>query len=110
MPRAQRLEDESIPRQCARLARNIRRNPERLAAYNYPPRMELATTCCCHTVIEDRNIEDDSVAYCIREAAKHGHAECLQLALLLARGSLTQRGKASHLAWHWLPPGVEEWR
>lgn len=104
------MEAESIPHQIARLAISIRRNPERLAEYEYPPRMELATTCCCHVVIEDQNLEDRNVAFCIQQAAKNEHSECLQLALLLARCSMTQRRKASYLSWSWLPEGVEKWR
>jgi hypothetical protein len=102
--------EDSIPRQCARLAREIRRNSDKRVIYNYPERMELATTCCCHIVIDDPNFEDHNVAFCIQTAAKNEHPECLRLALLLARASFTQRRKANYLAWSWLPDGMEEWR
>lgn len=101
---------DSLPQQAARLAIEIRRDPARLAEYRYPPRMELATTCCCHICVDDPNYADSDVAFCIRQAASNGHAKCLSLALLLARCSFTQRRKANHLAWSWLPEGVEDWR
>lgn len=94
---------------AARLAREIRRDPARLAAYRYPGRMELATTCCCHICVEDENLRDADVAWCIREAARKEHATCLRLALWLARASVTQRRKIAHLAWYWLPPDMEQW-
>jgi hypothetical protein len=101
---------QTLVYRAATLAREIRRDPQRLSQYGYPPKMELATTCCCHICVDDPNFTDGSVAFCIQQAAKQGHAKCLELALLLARSSLTQRRKINHLAWSWMPPGMEPWR
>lgn len=88
-----------LVREAAALARQIRLNPQRLAAHRYPIGMELATTCCCHVVVDDPNYGDDSVAGCIVRAAREEHPDCLRLALLLARASLTQRRKINRVAW-----------
>lgn len=100
---------EPLIYQAARLARQIRRDPVRLALYDYPARLELATTCCCHICIDDPNFTDGAVAFCIQEAAKRDHAKCLELALLLAKASLTQRRRINFLAWDWQPPDMERW-
>lgn len=58
-----------------------------------------ATTCCCHSCVDDPNETDHHVAFCIQAAAKAEHPACLQLALLLARCSYTQRRKVRARAW-----------
>lgn len=49
--------------------------------------------CCLHIVLDDHNVEDDSVAFCADEAAESGHADCREMAALMARMSRTQRLK-----------------
>ena len=62
-------------------------------------RGEAATTCCCHLCVDNSNQKDHHVAFCIQAAAKAEHPACLQLALLLARCSYTQRRKVQVHAW-----------
>lgn len=88
-----------LTHEAGALAQQIRWNPDRLSECAYPLGMELATTCCCHICVDDPNFEDHHVAFCIMTAARKGHADCLQLALLLARASFTQRRKINRLAW-----------
>lgn len=49
--------------------------------------------CCLHIVIDDGNVDDDSVAHCLSLARLDGHADCERLAKLLALMSKTQRQK-----------------
>lgn len=100
---------ETLVYRAARLAVEIRRDPAELAKYNYPPKMELATTCCCHICVDDPNYTDGNVAFCIQQAALSEHPKCLELALLLARASFTQRRRINRIAWSWNPPGMEDW-
>ena len=100
---------ESLPHQAARLAHEIRRESPRLVELNYPPKMELWTTCCLHICVDAPNFEDHHVAFCIMQAAKREHPKCLKLALLLARCSYTQRRRANFLAWDWTPDDMERW-
>jgi len=51
--------------------------------------------CCLHIVVEDQNLDDDSVAFCIEQAKSEGHAGCLALAMLYAALSPEERGEAS---------------
>lgn len=59
-----------------------------------------ATTCCNHIVVDDMNISDRSVAFCIITAARRQHHPCLRLALLLAECSLTQRARVHSKSWY----------
>jgi hypothetical protein len=59
-----------------------------------------ATTCCNHIVVDDMNISDRSVAFCIIQAARLRHHDCLHLALLLAECSLTQRARVHGKSWY----------
>jgi hypothetical protein len=88
-----------LTREAAALAKQIRWNPDRLAEFDYPNGMDMATTCCCHIVVDDENTADGHVAFCIQQAARKEHPDCLRLALLLARASHTQRRKIHILAW-----------
>lgn len=57
-----------------------------------------AAGCCLHIVIDDGNLDDDSVAHCIENAKSNNHPVCIALshilkgfdaehrALLLAKG------------------------
>ena len=49
--------------------------------------------CCLHIVLDDGNIEDSSVEFCIRYAEEQGHGSCAALARMLRSMSKTQRQK-----------------
>lgn len=49
--------------------------------------------CCLHIVLDDGNIEDDHVRFCVDWAVKHDHPKCAELARVLLRMSKTQRKK-----------------
>lgn len=49
--------------------------------------------CCLHIVLDDSNIEDGSVEFCIGWAQKHSHPDCEKLGRLLLQMSKTQRLK-----------------
>ena len=49
--------------------------------------------CCLHIMLDDGNIEDDHVDYCIQSAAERQHGVCLVAAGFIRTMSLTQRGK-----------------
>ena len=53
--------------------------------------------CCLHIVLDDQNVADGDVDFCIQCAKEKGHPECLELALLLRRMSKTQRLKLSRI-------------
>jgi hypothetical protein len=91
--------DKPITHQAALLAHRIRRDPTMRAEYNYPPKMELATTCCCHICIDDSNYDDDSAQFCLEQAREYQHQDCIALAEILVRCSRTQRRKIAYLAW-----------
>lgn len=57
-----------------------------------------AVGCCLHVVLEDANLDDASVRFCMDWAAKAGHLHCLALAGLLWRMSRTQRQRVSEIA------------
>lgn len=57
--------------------------------------------CCLHVVLDDQNIDDKSVQFCVTYAQEKGHQECESLARILLRMSKTQRLK---LATGKLPP------
>ncbi len=90
---------QGLVREAVALAQQIRWNPEMRAQYKYPNGMSMATTCCLHICVDDPNFADHHVAFCIQHAAKAEHPDCLRLALMLARASMTQRKKINHLAW-----------
>ena len=45
--------------------------------------------CCWHIVLDDDNIEDGHVEYCIEYAAERGHEDCIALGPLMLRASRT---------------------
>lgn len=49
--------------------------------------------CCLHVVLDDGNIDDQSVAWCRDEAQRQGHADCFLLANTMLEMSRTQRKK-----------------
>lgn len=56
--------------------------------------------CCLHVVLEDTNLDDASVLFCVDWAAKAGHEHCHALAGMLLRMSRTQRQRVSEIAAH----------
>jgi hypothetical protein len=49
--------------------------------------------CCLHIVLDDGNVHDDNVGFCIERADEVGHERCLKLARTLLLMSRTQRLK-----------------
>jgi hypothetical protein len=49
--------------------------------------------CCLHIVLDDGNIQDDHVAFCLNKARERGHLECIACAEKLLLMSKTQRKK-----------------
>ena len=52
--------------------------------------------CCLHIVLDDGNVDDDEVQFCLDRAVTAGHADCQRCAELLVRMSKTQRLKLHH--------------
>ena len=54
-----------------------------------------AAGCCWHITLDDGNVGDSSVEFCIKYAEENpcGHPECRELGPLMRRMSLTQRLK-----------------
>ena len=53
--------------------------------------------CCLHIVLDDDNVADSHVQFCVEWAVKQGHADCEQLARQLLTMSKTQRLKLAKL-------------
>lgn len=53
--------------------------------------------CCLHLALDDGNIEDSSVDFCIRAAAENGHAECESFARRYRTLTRTQRRRLRYL-------------
>lgn len=49
--------------------------------------------CCLHIVLDDQNVSQGDVEFCLAEARQVGHVECERLARLLLQMSKTQRLK-----------------
>ncbi len=54
--------------------------------------------CCLHIVLDDSNIHDSHVDFCIAQASASNHDDCLELGRQLRLMSKTQRSKLSRLA------------
>lgn len=52
-----------------------------------------ATGCCLHIVLDDGNIKNSHVEFCIKNALEQGHSDCLRAACILMLCSSTQRIK-----------------
>lgn len=52
--------------------------------------------CCLHIVVDDYNVEDSSVQFCLEHAIEKGHEECIIAALQLLQMTRTQRLRAAH--------------
>src|SRR5262245_5243698 len=64
---------------------------ERFSAYHEKPRN--GAWGGLHVVLEDHNVHDDNVRFCLEMAEKEGDTETAELAALLLRMSKTQRLK-----------------
>lgn len=62
--------------------------PEVRALYKRSP-----VGCCLHIVLDDGNVKDRHVQFCIDYAVEKGHAECEALARKLLTMTPTQRHK-----------------
>lgn len=51
--------------------------------------------CCLHIVLDDNNIRDSDVEFCLRQAVDEGHELCERVARNLLQMSKTQRLKVS---------------
>lgn len=49
--------------------------------------------CCLHIVLDDGNVRDSDVDFCVTYAEEQGHEDCLHLAQQLRAMSRTQRAK-----------------
>jgi len=49
--------------------------------------------CCLHIVLDDGNVTDGDVDFCVEVAKERGHRDCLELAQLLRHMTRTQRHK-----------------
>jgi len=49
--------------------------------------------CCLHIALDDGNIDDSNLDFCVTFATERGHPDCLALATLMRRMSRTQRAK-----------------
>lgn len=52
-----------------------------------------AVGCCLHIVLDDGNVNDSHVEFCIKYALEQKHNDCYALALILLTMSTTQRIK-----------------
>lgn len=57
---------------------------------------EHSAGCCLHIVLDDYNVEDHSVEFCIEHAEAAGHPFCASLARALRSMSRTQRRKLAN--------------
>jgi hypothetical protein len=65
------------------------------ALYRTP---EGGSGCCLHIVLDDFNVEDSHVEFCIGYARSEGHADCEALSRVLRRMTAGQRWKLAKLA------------
>lgn len=49
--------------------------------------------CCLHIVLDDDNVKDDHIRFCIDQAVREGHGDCETLARLMLRMTRSQRGR-----------------
>ena len=64
--------------------------------------------CCLHIVLDDGNIRDNDVEFCIGQAATEGHKDCEDLARKLLGMSKTQRKILSSRAYERIFQGMKE--
>ena len=51
--------------------------------------------CCLHLVLDDNNLSDGDVEYCLHLARDRGHTDCLALGLLLLQMKRAARGRVA---------------
>lgn len=56
-----------------------------------------------HAVLDDGNIRDSDIAWCLKRAEENGDSEGARIAKLLALMSRTQREKITSLCWIGVP-------
>jgi hypothetical protein len=49
--------------------------------------------CCWHILLDDSNVDDENVNFCVDLAKQRGHDDCIALGYLVVRMSKTQRKK-----------------
>lgn len=49
------------------------------------------TGCCLHIAMDDGNLQDNHLEFCLRQGFEHGHANCVAAALMLLGMTQTQR-------------------
>jgi hypothetical protein len=59
--------------------------------------------CCLHIVLDDENVSDDHIRFCLTEAVKAKHPKCYELGAKLLSMSRTQRLKLAR-AKHCIAP------
>jgi len=59
--------------------------------------------CCLHVVLDDGNVEDSSVEFCILYATERGHEFCTALGRALRSMSRTQRLKLGSIGYGYEP-------
>jgi hypothetical protein len=52
-----------------------------------------AVGCCLHILLDDGNTEDSHAEFCLQEARRTGHLDCIELAGKILGMSRTQRMK-----------------
>lgn len=55
--------------------------------------------CCLHIAMDDGNVDDDDIEFCILQAQAAGHDDCERVGGLLLQMSRTQRKKV-RATWH----------
>lgn len=55
-----------------------------------------AVGCCLHILLDDQNIDDSHVIFCLEEALKNNHEDCIRLSIMLLKMSKTQRLKVAN--------------
>lgn len=53
--------------------------------------------CCLHIVLDDLNVRDSHVVFCVDQARREGHGDCETLALLLLRMTKSQRKRIAKI-------------
>lgn len=49
--------------------------------------------CCCHIVLDDGNVKDNHIEYCLEVAKERNHPDCVRMCELLLKMGKTQRLK-----------------
>ena len=58
-----------------------------------------AVGCCLHILVDDCNIEDRHVDFCIAYAEERAHTECAELAKAYKELSLADRAEVLNMGW-----------